>query len=139
MNGFKLYLPGRLLCRISPRFHLWAICRAIGIKPYVWQRAFALGRINSLPGKRTPGNGKTTAVMLRLLMLPRGPQRRVAEKILDADPNWPLGCDLDRPLGFNRKFKLWYAHEYHKLQLYCHLARVPVSDLEKTLFKPYIL
>lgn len=121
MRDFKLHLPGRMLCRISPRFHLRMICRAIGLEPYVWQRAFALGRISSLPGKRDRGNGKTTAVMLRLLMLPAHAKLSEAARILAKDPEWFVGC--------NRARRYWYARKYHRLQLECDLARVPVSHL----------
>ena len=121
MKDFKLHLPGCLLCRISPRFHLRMICRAIGLEPYVWQRAFALGRIHSLPGKREHGNGKTTAVMLRLLMLPAHAQPSEAARILAKDPEWFVGC--------NRARRYWFARKYHRLQLECDLARVPVSHL----------
>lgn len=126
MRGPRLLT--RLLCRLSPRFHLRAICHAIGIEPYPWQRAFALGRINSLPGKRTRGNGKTTAVMLRLLMLPPG-EWSEAEQILDRDPDFHLGIDHYRTFC--------YAREYRRLQLVCILERVPVSDLDTTYFKRY--
>lgn len=119
----------RLLCRISPRFHLRAICRALELTPYVWQRSFALGRINSLPGKRTRGNGKTTAVMLRLLMLPPGEWRQ-ADKILDCDPDWLLGC--------NRYRVTWYARKYREMQMRCILARIPVSDLDTSLFRKFV-
>lgn len=128
MNGFKLYLPGRLLCRISPRFHLWAICRAIGIKPYVWQRAFALGRINSLPGKRTPGNGKTTAVMLRLLMLPRGKERNAKDVLL-----------LDPDFSFDRVIAKWYEREYELRRICCVLECVPVSNIAPCFFRHYTI
>ena len=121
MRDFKLHLPGRMLCRISPRYHLRMICRAIGLEPYVWQRAFALGRINSLPGKRQRENGKTTAVMLRLLMLPPGAKPEDPERILAKDPEWFVGCDRAR--------RYWFARKYHRLQLECDLARVPVSHL----------
>lgn len=53
------------LCRHCPRYKLWRICRAIGIKAYPWQRDFALQRrlpINELYGGRR--NGKTLAVMI---------------------------------------------------------------------------
>ena len=127
MRGPRLLL--RILCRLSPRFHLRAICHAIGIEPYPWQRSFALGRISSLPGKRTRGNGKTTAVMLRLLMLPPG-SRREAERILDLDPGYWLAA--------NNAVTRWYAREYHCLQLGCILARVPVSDLDTNLFRRFL-
>ena len=121
MKDFKLHMFGRMLCRISPRYHLRMICRAIGLEPYVWQRAFALGRIHSLPGKREHGNGKTTAVMLRLLMLPAHAQPSEAARILAKDPEWFVGC--------NRARRYWFARKYHRLQLECDLARVPVSHL----------
>lgn len=50
------------------RLRFWRICKLLGIKPYPWQKAFALGKIDSLdapPGRQT---GKTMAVMLKLLL-----------------------------------------------------------------------
>lgn len=127
MRGPRLLT--RLLCRLSPRFHLRAICRAIDLTPYAWQRSFALGRINSLPGKRQRRNGKTTAVMLRLLMLPPG-SRREAERILELDPDFWLGTFAPATA--------WYARQYRTLQIRCILARVPVSDLDANLFRKYL-
>lgn len=125
-TDFTLCFPGRLLCRISPRFHLRMICCALELEPYVWQRAFALGRINSLPGKRTRGNGKTTAVMLRLLMLPPNlPQSDVAKV---------LSCDSDWQGGFTLEHRLPYCRKYRELWLHCAMARVPVSDYYGLIF-----
>ena len=131
MRDFKLHLPGRMLCRISPRFHLRMICRAIGLEPYVWQRAFALGRISSLPGKRERGNGKTTAVMLRLLMLPKGTTSRDAKLILNHDPGFRLVT--------NHNVLRWYEQEYRTLRIRCVLARVPVSDLGTSVFHSFMM
>lgn len=122
MRDFKLHLPGRMLCRISPRFHLRMICRAIGLEPYVWQRAFALGRISSLPGKRERGNGKTTAVMLRLLMLPQDAPPQQAQKILACDPDWVF--------RHNSVVCYKYWNTYNRLRVLCCCSLVPV---------PYIL
>ena len=129
-TDFTLCFPGRLLCRISPRFHLRMICRAIELEPYVWQRAFALGRINSLPGKRTRGNGKTTAVMLRLLMLPPGAPQKQAENILASDPDW-------QPVKL-QSFCAGYARLYLRLQIDCCAHGIPVSNLENTVFRKYL-
>ncbi len=144
-TDFTFCFPGRLLCRISPRFHLRMICRAIELEPYVWQRAFALGRISSLPGKRTRGNGKTTAVMLRLLMLPPDAVLE-ARKVHALDPGFVSDCDsapfkwyapalVSKP---ERIVLLQYAHEFRCLQLRCILSGVPVSDLDTNLFRHYL-
>lgn len=118
---------GRQLCRISPRWHLRAICLAVGIVPYVWQRSFALGRLDSLPGKHLRGNGKTTAAMLRLLMLPQGADRSTVLRVLECDPDWPQGVG-------SRSVRTWYARRYRELWLRCVYAHVPVSDLSVSDF-----
>lgn len=44
------------------RWRLWRVCRKLRIKPYEWQRLYALtGRCVWPPGRR---QGKTTAVIL---------------------------------------------------------------------------
>ena len=48
------------------RYRLWKICWAIGIKPYPWQRAFALGKTGSDEFPQGRCTGKTMAVMLRI-------------------------------------------------------------------------
>lgn len=126
MKDFKLHLFGRMLCRISPRYHLRMICRAIGLEPYVWQRAFALGRIHSLPGKREHGNGKTTAVMLRLLMLPQDAPPSQAQKILACDPDWLIRS--------NKVVCYKYWTTYNRLRVACVCALVPVPYLISSVF-----
>lgn len=55
---------------VYPRFKLWRICKVLGVKPYPWQRDYALGRTDSIPAELTyiRASGKTTAVYMRLLM-----------------------------------------------------------------------
>jgi hypothetical protein len=73
----KLKLLFYKLHRIFPRFKFWRICKALKIKPTTWQRDYALGRVERLQYPAGRGNGKTTAVMLRLLMVyPGGTVRR---------------------------------------------------------------
>ena len=96
------------------------ICRAAEIKPYVWQRSFALGQISSLPGKRQRGNGKTTAVILRLLMLPPGLTKRELSKILSCDPDWSGDFTFER--------RRTYALQYLKLWCRCAASRIPTAD-----------
>ena len=104
----------RLLCLVSRRYKLWAICRVIGIRPHPWQREFALGSPINLPlGRRT---GKTMAVMLRLLMAyPNEPFE--AGRILRLDPDW-MPNNLARVRFYNR--------EYYVLSHACFQAGIPV-------------
>ena len=107
----------RRLCLRFPRYKFWRICRALKIKPYGWQKKFALGPDPFMPlmppvdGKAT---GKTTAVMLRLLMLDEPFNTRL---ILDADPDF----DMVRIH--------WYESEWKRFQYPCLRAGIPVLDL----------
>lgn len=105
------------LCKVSPQYRLRLICRAIGIKPYGWQREFALGKTNVLnapPGRAT---GKTTAIMLRLLMAEPGAfdVRPSASRYFALDPDWlpnePQRCR-------------WYYREYRYLWRRCFDAEI---------------
>lgn len=52
----------KLFIAIGLRWRLWRVCRKLGIKPYKFQRQFALtGRCKWPEGRR---QGKTMAVML---------------------------------------------------------------------------
>lgn len=110
------------LHRIFPRFKLWRICKTLGIKPYPWQKDFALGRTSRLPRKllHFRATGKTTAVMLRLLMGRPG-QPFDFPQILRADPDFDTSSKAR--LG-------WYDSEYRRLALRCYEDNIPVmTDL----------
>lgn len=107
------------LCRHCPRYKLWRICRAIGIKAYPWQRDFALRKrvpINELFGGR--GNGKTMAVMLRLLM---------ANPDSKTDSGWwyEICYDADFDSSDTRRVR-WYADEYKRFARQCADQGIPV-------------
>ena len=109
------------LCKHHPRYKLRRICKAIGIKPYPWQREFALGRTNSVQNGMTTrkAKGKTTAVMLRLLMKnPEGAFDFDAFRTLCHDPDWRT--DRIR----------WYSNEYRRLKNLCLDAGIPVIQME---------
>ena len=115
-----------LLCRISPRYKFRQICKVIGIKPYPWQREFALDGylgdcfITPFPsGRRT---GKTMAVMLRLLMYYPHEQFNL-QCILVSDPDW-------RPLDRHRLG--WYSREYIRLSHACFDRGIPVILLRRS-------
>lgn len=114
------------LCRISPRYKFWQICKAIGIKPYPWQREFALDGyldgcfITPFPGGRR--TGKTTAVMLRLLMCYPHEQFDV-QCILASDPDW-IPWDSHRVR--------WYSREYSRLSHACFERGIPVIMLHRS-------
>ena len=88
------------------RFRLWQISRRLGFKLYPWQRDFALGRTNFLDYPPGRGTGKTTAVMLRLLLMDRADDEEAA-CILACDPDWKIGM-IKRPD--------WYETEYNRLR-----------------------
>jgi hypothetical protein len=105
------------LHRIFPRFKLWRICKVLGIKPYKWQRDFALDR-GPLVYPKGRATGKTTAVMLRLLMFYPfyGPFAPLA--VLEDDPDFTTE---------NRLRLIWYEREYNRLARECYKARIPVN------------
>ena len=115
----------QMLCLLSRRYRLRCICRALRLRPYPWQRAFALGRIQRIP-VRTRASGKTTAVMLRLLMLPPDELLNVPA-ILSLDPDW---------LPWQRDRVKWYACHYRRLYMRCTLARIPVPQIDLTRYVP---
>ncbi len=105
------------LHRIFPRFKFWRICRALGIKPYKWQRDYALGIMERLQYPAGRATGKTTAVMLRLLMVYPGKPFDV-EAILRADPDFDVT---------KRGRMWWYDGEYKRLAHTCARANIPVT------------
>lgn len=111
----------RWFCLHSKKYKLWRISKALGIKPYKWQRAFALGKTDSL-GVTSRGGGKTFAVMLRLLLLKP-----------DADDEFMrfiLGLDPDYVTSIARR-TMWYREEYRKYSTICDNAGIPVVMLPK--------
>lgn len=105
------------LRKISLRYRLHRICKAIGIKPYGWQRRFALGKTNVLDAPSGRATGKTMAVMLRLLLAePEHYQPRVpASMFFESDPDW-------RPS--DRLRCNWYYGEYLRLWRICYDAEI---------------
>lgn len=105
-----------------PRYRLRRICKAIGIKPYWWQREFALGTFDYIPPEigEYRGVGNTTAVMLRILMIPENNVAAWAEagRILQCDPDWQQDCIR------------WYSGEYRRLKNRCLAAGIPVLQVE---------
>ena len=104
-----------LLCHWFPRYKLWRICQAIGIKPYTWQKEFALHERVQFPSGRC--TGKTMAVMLRLLMLKPYDTTSVYS-VLCCDPDW-RGSDMKR--------RRWYEGEYRRRAAECFQAGIPVN------------
>lgn len=118
------------LCRHCPRYKLRQICQAIGIKPYRWQWDFAMQK--RVPDELSGGrqNGKTMAVMLRLLMLdPSSPftqGRWQSEILFDKDF---IYCDVWRVR--------WYTSEYKRLAQLCAERGIPVvtCDIKAKVFQ----
>ena len=111
----------RWLCLHSKRYKLWRISKALGIKPYEWQRAFALGKTDS-SGVTRRGGGKTFAIMLRLLLLPPDAD--------DAFMRYILGLVPGFATSFAR-ITTWYRNEYRKYSSICDNAGIPVVMLPK--------
>lgn len=110
----------RWLCLHSKRYKLFRISKALGIKPYKWQRAFALGKTDSLGGNSGRGCGKTFSIMLRLLLLKPDAD--------DAFMRYILGLDPDFIMSIARR-TAWYKNEYRKLSTICDNAGIPVVIL----------
>lgn len=112
----------RWMLRRFPRYRLRRICKAIGIKPYKWQRDFALYEIGYIPkeAKKQRESGKTTAMFLRILMITNNNVFAWARAgaILEYDPDW-------------REDRLrWYSGEYRRLRDLCLAAGIPVLRCE---------
>jgi hypothetical protein len=105
------------LHRIFPRLKLWRICKVLGIRPYKWQRDFALGR-GPLVYPKGRATGKTTAVMLRLLMIYPFYGQFAPLDVLEDDPDFTTE---------NRHRMIWYEMEYNRLARKCYKARIPVN------------
>ena len=112
----------RWLCLHSKKYKLWRISKALGIKPYEWQRAFALGKADCFGGNTGRGCGKTFAIMLRLLLLPPDAD--------DAFMRYILGLDPDYIMSIARR-TMWYRNEYRKYSTICDNAGIPVVMLTK--------
>lgn len=106
------------MCYHFKRYRLRKICEVMDIVPYPWQRDFALGKTHIIPAPMAyRASGKTTAVMLRLLMI--------------------RPCELHDILGTLRKDPDFtnhvlhrltiYADEYNRLASKCKAAGIPVN------------
>ena len=112
----------RWLCLHSKKYKLWRISKALGIKPYEWQRDFALGKTDGFGGLTGRATGKTFAIMLRLLLLPPDAD--------DAFMRYILGLDPDYIMSIARR-TMWYRNEYRKYSTICDNAGIPVVMLAK--------
>ena len=83
------------------RWRLWRVCKKLGIRPYKWQKDYALGKSNALMyGRRS---GKTTAIMLWALIRKVQPSRDVA------------GCIYKDPDNISLCVSNWWVKEYARL------------------------
>lgn len=102
------------------RYRLRKICEVLDIVPYPWQRDFALGKTEKIPGNpQYRAYGKTTAVMLRLLM------------VFPGEPCDILGTlrkDTDFTTEELRRLRI-YDDEYNRLAGKCHAAGIPVQRM----------
>lgn len=106
-----------VLCNYIPKYKLWRVSRAIGCKPYQWQRDYALGKTNHFGGGLGRATGKTMAVMLRILMMD---VPDVKFEMFRQDPDWIL----------NERYRVqWYLYEYRRLSRKCAEANIRVPKL----------
>lgn len=105
------------LCLRFPKYKLRCILRALNLEPRPWQIDYALERDNWLPPAVERCNGKTVAVMLRMLM--QHPDAPDVANILRADPDY--GPEFQRAR--------WYRSEYKRLAFKCQLAGIPVPNV----------
>ena len=108
------------------RYRLRKICKALDIKPYNWQRDFALGKTDTLNAPEGRATGKTMAVMLRLLMAYPGKPVN-ALHTLRADPDFGTAT---------MRMVYWYDREYSRHAHACDRAWIPVYHLDiRSLYK----
>lgn len=91
----------KLIRGLVLRWRLWRVCKKLGIKPYKWQKDYALGKSQYLAGGRR--SGKTMAVMLWALI------RKVQR------PGDIGYCAHKDPDTTNRVILNWWAREYERL------------------------
>lgn len=107
-----------LLCRWFPRYKLRCILRACELEARPWQINYALGLSYRMAMRRQ--SGKTTAVILRMLM--SDPMRPHALNVFKwLDPDYFL-------LHQHMRDKFYY-YEYHKCYVRCIEAGIPVPEL----------
>ena len=109
-----------LLCFISRRWKFRQICRALQIKPYPWQRDFAMRKcvpVDKLLGGRC--NGKTMAVMLRLLMV--NPAGTPTHEL------WQIEFQFDKDFKNDPRVVRWYRSEYYRCAQLCVDRGIPVQ------------
>lgn len=109
----------RWLCLRFRRYKFRRICKALKIKPYKWQKKVALAPADGIVEfwlyDKGRAEGKTTAIMLQLLMQhPHEPFN--TRMILDGDPDFDV-CRIR-----------WYEQEWKRLQKTCMDAGIPVLD-----------
>lgn len=97
------------------RWRLWRVCRRLKIRPYRWQRDYALGKSHKLMTEK--GCGKSTAVMLFGLIHNVTTSMGIAF-LARLDPD--VGCDL--------KMGRWFANEYIKMAKQAGLEHLPGMD-----------
>lgn len=97
------------------RWRLWRVCRRLKIRPYKWQRDYALRKSHKLMTEK--GCGKSTAVMLygliRNFTTPMG-----IGFLAWLDPD--VKCDLGRGR--------WFAKEYINMAKQAGLEHLPGMD-----------
>lgn len=105
---------------LRKRFLLWRLSRRLGLRLYPWQREFALGVTNTLEYYPCRQSGRTTAVVLRLLLMDK-PDFDEAACILACDPDWA-------PQNMERV--TWYAKTYGHMLSCCRVRTViPIYEL----------
>ena len=108
----------KLIDQIVYRWRLRMICRRLDIRPYPWQRAYVLGKSDSLPVFRR--SGTTTAVILYGLVRKIRYQDDIYRLAWQRDP----ACRCRDPLE-TRCRQEWFYREYIGTALRAGLHKRP--------------
>lgn len=115
-----------VLCKISRRYKYHAICKATRMTKIGWQKEFVLKEMSiPLEQEITRGSGKTTAILMKLLMLD-GLNEAEAKKVLLKDPDWT----------YDSKYrKIWYEYEHKMMVDQCMEYGIPVPVFRISRFE----
>ena len=91
----------KIINQLALRWRLWNVCKKLGIKPYKWQKEYALGNITSTIGGRR--SGKTMAVMLWALIRKVHTHKGI------------IKCAYKDPDVVNHLTRDWWVWEYRKM------------------------
>lgn len=103
------------------RWRLWRVCRRLEIRPYKWQRDYALGKSHKLMTEK--GCGKSTAVMLYGLI-----------RNVTAPMGIALLARVDPDVTTDHARGRWFANEYIEMARKVGFDRLPkASDVGREI------